>query len=95
MWSYEGSGFGTHADYMFGWKGDSLQRAMDARCTGDICDVLDFQPEEVASKCKVPRLVPEDVDGCELPRAALNRRQRMLTSPFTGVTSLPGDVAVF
>ena len=51
---------------MFGWKDDSLQRAMNARCTGDVCSVLDSQTTEEAMKCTIPRTVDEDVDGCKL-----------------------------
>ncbi|KAF2274456.1 uncharacterized protein EI97DRAFT_460045 [Westerdykella ornata] len=56
-------GYSNHGDYVFGWKGDSLQRAMDARCTGDTCNVLEVQSTEEAMKCTVPRVVDEDVDG--------------------------------
>lgn len=64
VWSTgDSKGFSQHGDYMFGWKDDSLQRAMDNRCTGDTCKVLDFQKFEEATKCGVPRLVHEDVDG--------------------------------
>jgi len=51
---------------VFGWKDDSLQRAMNARCTGDVCSVLDSQTTEEAMKCTIPRTVDEDVDGCKL-----------------------------
>ncbi|KAH9875872.1 hypothetical protein IAQ61_003337 [Plenodomus lingam] len=63
------TGFSQHGDYIFGWKGDSLQRAMDARCTGDTCSVLEMQSTEEALKCRVPRVVDEEVDGWlqELP----------------------------
>jgi hypothetical protein len=38
---------------------------MDARCNGDVCDVLEMQTTEKAMECTVPRVVDEDIDGCE------------------------------
>jgi hypothetical protein len=64
VWSFEGSGYGTHADYMFGWKGDSLQRAMDkSECFYDGCGSITKQQMAVANKCSVPNTVNEEVDG--------------------------------
>jgi hypothetical protein len=66
LYSHESStGFSQHGDYVFGWKGDALQRAMNAHCTGDKCNVLDLQSTEDAVKCTVPRTVEEGVDGCK------------------------------
>lgn len=65
-------GYSTHADYLFGWEGDSLQRAMDAPCFFQRCSVkhpegvLKIQTPEEQNACKIPVTVKENVDGCEL-----------------------------
>ncbi|KAK1826452.1 hypothetical protein QBC39DRAFT_386675 [Podospora conica] len=66
VWSFEGKadGAGTHADYLFGWKGDSLQRAMDkSECFYDGCGSITKQQMSVANECKIPETVKEETDG--------------------------------
>lgn len=66
VWSFEGTAGGTHADYMFGWKGDSLQKAMDkSECFYDGCGSITKQPMATANKCKIPTTVNEDTEGCK------------------------------
>ncbi|KAF2202673.1 hypothetical protein GQ43DRAFT_501210 [Delitschia confertaspora ATCC 74209] len=76
VWSFgDRTGFGTHGDYVFGWKGDALQRAMDANCNSDLfgddlkCETLKRQTLKEANQCRKQRVVNEDVDGwlTELP----------------------------
>ncbi|OAG01934.1 uncharacterized protein CC84DRAFT_1251890 [Paraphaeosphaeria sporulosa] len=75
VWSFMGNGYGTHADYLFGWKGDSLQRAINDTCMFHGCGspgvqgVLKTQTVEEMNKCEARTAVEEDVDGWldELP----------------------------
>jgi len=64
VWSFEGTGSGTHADYMFGWKGDALQRAMNkSECFYDGCGSITKQSMATASKCTIKDMVGEQTDG--------------------------------
>ncbi|AEO64618.1 aadcd47a-8d10-4cba-8be5-bf8b375da42b [Thermothielavioides terrestris] len=80
VWSFgDPTGYGNHGDYMFGWKGDALQRAMDANCQSDLfsdnvnCPTLKLQSIPDTNKCTLPRRVHEDIDGWlkELPGASM------------------------
>jgi len=76
VWSFgDSSGYGNHADYVFGWKGDALQRAMDADCSSDLfsddikCTTLKRQTIAQANSCTKSNSVPDKLDGwvTELP----------------------------
>ncbi|KAH6873490.1 hypothetical protein BKA70DRAFT_282788 [Coprinopsis sp. MPI-PUGE-AT-0042] len=61
------TGFGQHADYVFGWEGDSLQRAMDTCTNGNgiptDCKVLTVQGMNAMNACRQIAKVPEEVEG--------------------------------
>ncbi|CAK7218858.1 hypothetical protein SBRCBS47491_003647 [Sporothrix bragantina] len=59
------TGYSQHGDYVFGWKGDALQRAMDSPsgCSASTCTALTSQSFVTANKCVVKRQVHEDVEG--------------------------------
>lgn len=63
----DATGYGHHADYLFGWKGDSLQRAVDARCDFTGCTELQTQGFAAGNACTQEPIVKETVDGCKCP----------------------------
>ncbi|KAF2649656.1 hypothetical protein K491DRAFT_708021 [Lophiostoma macrostomum CBS 122681] len=61
----DNTGYGQHGDYVFGWKDNSLQKAMDDAkgCMGASCAGLKTQAVDGGNACKVTSKVHEDVDG--------------------------------
>ena len=89
IWSFgDETGYGNHGDYVFGWKGDSLQRAMDANCNVN-CPTLKSQSLQQGNQCKGQPMVNEEVDACKLRCRPNDAGTSFLTS-IAGLTSLPG-----
>jgi len=66
VWSNgDSTGYGSHADYVFGWKADSLQKAMDAH-TYVSAPMLKTQSIAEQNKCVAKDMVRENFDGCKL-----------------------------
>ncbi|KAI0115415.1 hypothetical protein F4814DRAFT_460122 [Daldinia grandis] len=62
VWSMnDTTGYGLHGDYLFGWKGDALQKAMDGKCSGDRCSPLQRQTDQAAIDCVKSQSVQEDI----------------------------------
>ncbi|KAK3362572.1 hypothetical protein B0T25DRAFT_619642 [Lasiosphaeria hispida] len=63
----DATGYGQHGDYIFGWKGDALQRGMDATlgsdCVNDICSALKSQSSKDAVNCIKKTQVPNEIVG--------------------------------
>lgn len=59
----DNTGYGQHADYVFGWQGNELQKGMDATgCFGAKCKDMKNQAIDAAKKCSVPKKVNEPLD---------------------------------
>jgi len=70
VWSFgDATGYATHGDYVFGWKGDSLQRILDTSCWFNTNCTKESKSltQSVAdmNKCAMKRTVEEDIEGCE------------------------------
>ena len=62
----DNTGYGLHGDYLFGWTGDALQRAMDGHCANDRCAPLQRQADQTAVQCTKGQSVKEDIgDDCK------------------------------
>jgi len=62
FWSMgDPTGYGIHGDYLFGWKGDALQKAMDTKCAGDSCRALQRQQEAKAIDCTQNQFAKEEI----------------------------------
>jgi len=62
------SGSAAHGDYVFGWEGDSLQKAMDKSCNlNKDCPAagLTAQTADKYNACTIKQQAPEPVDGCK------------------------------
>lgn len=98
LWSSaDKTGFSSHADYMFGWKDQSLQKAMDAHCYVS-CPSLKTQNAAAQNKCTVEDIVKEPLDGCKsktpITHAELVEKHESLTTFTTGMNTLPGGMVV-
>ncbi|KAK0715481.1 hypothetical protein B0H67DRAFT_645227 [Lasiosphaeris hirsuta] len=90
MWSYgDYTGYGTHGDNVFGWKGDALQRAMDTNC--DTCTTqLKAQSVTTGNQCTQQQKVAEHIDGWlpQLPGAIeITGPQPVVSNPTTTSSS--------
>ncbi len=68
---------------VFGWKGDALQKAMDANCFGATCSALKTQSFTEANKCSVKDSVKENIEGCKWTLPPVDSQWRLI------VDSLP------
>lgn len=67
VWSFgDATGYGNHADYVFGWKGNALQRILDTPCYFNCPDSAGKkQSIEAMNRCKLKPVVDEDIDSCK------------------------------
>jgi hypothetical protein len=66
VYSMDLGGAAAHGDYVFGWKGDSLQKAMDSGCNLNTdCPAAGLHAQTPAkyNACKKPQQAKEQVDG--------------------------------
>jgi hypothetical protein len=94
-------GYGTHADYVFGWKGDSLQRAMDHSCMFQACEngnPLKSQSVQAMNACSVKDMINEDIGSngwiSRLPGMGMAEPSVPVPTVTAPVTTQPGGPVV-
>jgi hypothetical protein len=73
VYSMNIGGAAAHADYVFGWEGDSLQKAMDNGCNlNNACPKAGLTTQQPAqyNACKKKQQAPEEVNGCKFSLSA-------------------------
>jgi hypothetical protein len=88
----DGTGYGQHGDYLFGWKEGVLQKALDARCSGNNCKTLKTQAASVSTACSKGQAVKEPVEGCKY--LVLVDLRECANTGDVGLTELPGNLPV-
>jgi hypothetical protein len=85
---------------MFGWKDDSLQKAMDTACYVN-CPTLKTQEIPEMNACTIESQVDEDIDGCKcfthfiaFPATATRPGFRLRLMHHAGLSQLPGNPAM-
>jgi len=72
VWSFgDATGYANHADYVFGWKDDSLQKILDTHCYVN-CAGAKTQSIQDMNKCAQQPVVNENIDGCKLKSSCLS-----------------------
>lgn len=75
VWSFgDATGYANHADYIFGWKDDSLQKVLDSPCYFYTnCSEYGHKLQSVddMNECSQKAVVNEDIDGCKQAMSVL------------------------
>jgi hypothetical protein len=80
--NFHSTRYGWHDDYLFGWKSDVLQQALDARCNIHRCPrVLETQSAEDANKCTKSQHAREPTEGCMSHHGPPSKDPQLLSSP--------------
>ncbi|KAF2473423.1 uncharacterized protein BDR25DRAFT_218985 [Lindgomyces ingoldianus] len=93
------TGYGAHGDYLFGWKDDALQRAMDGlgtKCHSEDCTgALKIQSGKDAIACTKAQQAKEDAGSntCMYPSWTREWFEHAVNNVL-GLKELPGNVQV-
>jgi hypothetical protein len=90
----DGTGYGQHGDYLFGWKEGVLQKALDARCSGNNCKTLKTQAASVSTACAKKQAVKEPVEGCKYRTLHFSTLRLCTDLCELGLSELPGSLPV-